>query len=257
MKIEANYNSLNKIILTLTLVLWSNLVLGQDKKDELKDLIIEHVAKSYDSCNVELMSYVTNPSNPNQKIIVVPKIIEVNNMEGYTKYQVYLLLINQKGSLLTKFIDPVLYYSDASRLYSIAFDTANYSIKPELNAFGLRFNYEGSSSMNPSESEHLNLYYIHENQIFKILDDFYTLIASGENNQGMNDSFESEYTETKRILIPTKFKENSFADFIIKEKKEVLVIKNEKETEKQFPYQKTGILQYDAISKQYKFIKSK
>jgi len=257
-KKKTDLKNLRKIIITIfTLFFWSNLVLGQDRKDEFKEIITAYVAKSYDSCNVELISQVRNPSNPNQKIIVVPKIIEENQVDGFTKYQLFLLLIDQNGLVLNKFIDPVLYYSDAIVLNSITFDTANYSIKPEIRAFGLRFYYEGSSRVNPSESEQLNLYYIDENRISKVLDGFYTLMANGENNGAMDDSFESEYIETKRILVPTKFKGGSFSDFVIKEKKEVLQIVNDKEKETKFPFQKIGVLRFNKKSKEYKFIEKK
>lgn len=258
-------NTENKIIglrwinlLSFLFVVFSaDLSWSQEQPNEYKQLILQYVSKSLDSCNTRLIQVVNNPSNHNQKLIAVPKIIEYSELEGFTKYRVFLLLVTQDNQLIHKFIDPTAYYSDANQLRSIRFDVANYKLNPETRAFGLRFYYEGSSDANPSESEELNLYYIQNNQILKILDGYSTILGMGENNQEMGDGFESSYTQLTRILIPSTFQSNTFADILVKEKKEIIEFQGDKENTSQIPYQKIGVLTFDKTSKTYNFIEAK
>ena len=144
-------------------------------------------------------------------MLVIPKIAEEG--EGEAEYDSYIVLFNNKsGQVISKYIQPGAWISDAVKLVQIDIDTAPYKIKPGKRAFGIRVLYSGSSRVFPYSAEFLSLYVPDGDTLVKVWDDFEVSSFTGE--WGMD--CRGRYTTEKKVLVVSGNSTNGYYDLIIK-----------------------------------------
>ena len=88
------------------------------------------------------------------------------------------------GERLGHFALPEAIESDAFRLWGITLDTARYRLAPGVDAFGLRMEHSGSSSVNPYAETYLHLFAWDGRRLRRVLDGWTVRHMHGENNGG-------------------------------------------------------------------------
>jgi hypothetical protein len=88
------------------------------------------------------------------------------------------------GHALAHFPLPEAIDSDAWRLSDLALDTARYRLAPGVDAFGLRIEHVGSSSVNPGSDTQLHLFAWDGRQLRRVLNGWDIGATHGENNGG-------------------------------------------------------------------------
>jgi hypothetical protein len=183
----------------LTLFLSSFIAFGQEFTDN--ELIQKSMA--YLSVNEKnlLAEKVTLKTFLKEKVIIVLPIITNSNNECDYCYDIdnHILIWNEiSKSFEANYTKKSEWTSDALYFSSLKIDTAPYYLNKNIRAFGLRYSYSGSSRVNPFESEAINLYYLKDNKIIEVLNNFELEKITGENNGTCeNASFET----SKSILI--------------------------------------------------------
>jgi hypothetical protein len=157
----------------------------------------------------------TAPNNSGQSIVLIIKytVLPFDEKEGFIDYDLILALVDTKTqTIISKFVEEEKYTSDAFRLDAVTLDMADYMVTDNLKAFGVRDTYRGSSGPNPSGSENISLYIIHNNAIEKILDNF--TIDSYQGETDMKCYYDG--TTDTSILIIDKEKTNGFYNIKVK-----------------------------------------
>ena len=140
--------------------------------------------------------------------------------------------------------------SDAMCLDELNIDTGLYYLNKSTRAFGIRYSYYGSSRVNPFNSESINLYYINNNQMVEVLNDFLLNNLNGETN---GDCENGSYETSKSVFIisdkmTTKFNDitvkTKLKDYSLDEDCEKEIIKKEST--------KSSVLKFD--EKQHKYV---
>lgn len=178
---------------------------NQRKENVLKSLKIK--IENFDE-TVYSEKKITNSAN---YILCLPII---NNQDiGLINYNLIIIICDINGKILKKYIDINSISSDAIALTSTEIDTANYLIKENLKAFGIRLNFRNNSKPNPYSSQNFLLFYEKKDSIKKILD-YQINEYRGEWDLNCNGEFEDETgyisfekTETngfKNLKIKTK-----------------------------------------------------
>jgi hypothetical protein len=242
-----------KNILVVTLFLFTSSFFGQELSD--KDIINKAIeflkVKEKDLLSDKICSKVI----PNQKekvIIVLPVKINLDPECDYCFDIDNNILVWNKStkSIETKYTKKAEWTSDAMYLDELKIDTGLYYLNKSTRAFGIRYSYGGSSSVNPFGSHSINLYYFKNNQIIEVLNDFELEMYNGESSGGCaNGSYETSKsvfiisdkltTKFNDITVKTKFKDFTYDSDCEKE-----IIKKEST--------KNSVLKFD--KKQHKYV---
>jgi hypothetical protein len=242
-----------KNILVVTLFLFTSSFFGQELSD--KDIINKAIeflkVKEKDLLSDKICLKII--PNQNEKVIVLIPV--KTNLDPECDYCFDIdnnILVWNKStkSIETKYTKKAEWSSDADVFNELNIDTGLYYLNRNTRAFGVRYSYYGSSNVNPSNSESINLYYIKNNQIVEVLNDFVLNNLNGESSGGCaNGSYETSKsifiisdkltTKFNDITVKTKFK-----DYSLDETCEIEIIKKEST--------KNSILKFD--EKQDKYI---
>ncbi len=194
--------------------------------------------------------------NQNDKVIVVLPVISNRDPECEECFDIdnNLLVWNKNTkSIESKYIKKAEWTSDALRFDELKIDTGLYYLNKNTRAFGIRYSYNGSSSVNPFSSNSINLYYFKNNQIVEVLHDFELEKSNGDNGGGCeNASFET----SKSVFVINDKLTDKFNDIVVKTKfkdyfydadcdKEII----KKQSSKQ------SILRFDEKQKKYILVK--
>ena len=203
-----------KKIIFLVCFLSSCLVFSQ-KND--KKLLIEKALKYLKIDNQNLMNdfVSTKKYGEERTLILLPEINKYNsNCEECFSVNNNILIWNNNTEIFEyKYVKKNEWQSDAFYLTTLELDTANYEIKNNLRAFGIRYSFNGSSKVNPAGKTYFNLYSPENNEIKEIIHEFTIKAYNGESNGGCETL--SMNTE-KSILIISKKNTNNYKNIIVK-----------------------------------------
>lgn len=181
---------------------------------------------------------------PNSENYILCLPIINNQDNGLINYDLYIIICNNQGEILKKYVELNSISSDAIALTSTEIDTANYLIKEDTRAFGIRLNYRNNSQPNPYSNQTLLLFYEKGKTIKKVLD-YQIYEYHGEWDLNCNGEFEEKtgYISFEKSVI------NGFKNLKIRTKveKRFLTGKNSKTgdcNEKVIKTFKTKILKY-------------
>ncbi|WP_445179445.1 hypothetical protein [Pseudomonas sp. McL0111] len=107
---------------------------------------------------------------------------------------------------------PSAYMSDAIAVDDLQLDTARYKLTPELQAFGVRVRFRGSSRVNPVDETLLSLYVKEGSTLRPVMDRFVVYQFGGEWDGGCA----GERYETIRTVELAKTRSHGYADLIVK-----------------------------------------
>ncbi|MBD0833798.1 PA3715 family protein [Aestuariibaculum sediminum] len=200
----------------ITLFLFSLLSFGQELTNK------ELIEKSIEFLRVNekdlLIEKATLKTYQKDKIIIVLPIITNRDNECYYCYHIdnNILIWNKRSkSFEANYTKKSEWTSDAVYLSSLKIDTAPYYLNKNIRAFGLRYSYSGSSRVNPYDSEIINLYYIKDNKIIEVLNNFELENMTGENNGTCENA---SFKTSKSILIMNDKLNNELNDITVKTK---------------------------------------
>ena len=240
-------------ILVVSLFLFTSSFFGQDLSD--KDIINKAIeflkVKEKDLLSDKICLKVI----PNQKEKVIILLPVKTNLDPQCDYcfdiDNNILIWNKTTKTIeTKYTKKAEWSSDAMRFNELKIDTGLYYLNRNTRAFGIRYSYYGSSRINPFNSESINLYYIKNNQIEEVLNDFNLNSFNGETN---GDCANGSYYSSKSVFIisdklSTKFNDitvkTKFKDYTLDEDCEKEIIKKEST--------KNSVLKFD--EKQHKYV---
>jgi hypothetical protein len=205
-----------KKIIFITLVMFSLLAFGQELSDK------ELIGKSIEFLKVNekdlLIEKVTLKTFLKEKIIIVLPIITNRDNECDYCFDIdnNILIWNKiSKSFETNYTKKSEWTSDAVYLSSLKIDTAPYYLNKNILAFGLLYSYRGSSKVNPYNSESINLYYLKNNKIIEVLNNFELENMTGENNGTCENA---SFKTSKSIMIMNDKFENKLNNITIKTK---------------------------------------
>jgi hypothetical protein len=242
-----------KNIVVFTLFLFTSSFCGQELSD--KDIIKKGIeflkVKEKDLLSDKICLKII----PNQKEKVIILLPVKTNLDPECDYcfdiDNNILIWNKTTKTIeTKYTKKAEWSSDAMRFNELKIDTGLYYLNRNTRAFGIRYSYYGSSRINPFNSEFINLYYIKNNQIEEVLNDFNLNSFNGETN---GDCANGSYYSSKSVFIisdklTTKFNDitvkTKFKDYTLDEDCEKEIIKKEST--------KNSVLKFD--EKQHKYV---
>lgn len=128
-------------------------------------------------------------------------------------YDLRLALVASADSKpLASFYQPSAFSVDAIALDELKFDTARYKLTPQLQAFGVRVRFKGSSRLNPLDETWLSLYVKDGNALRPVMDRLVVYEYGGE----WDGNCAGERYETTRTVALAKTSSHGFADLMIK-----------------------------------------
>jgi len=138
-----------KLILTFILITISFSVFSQ------VNLLEEKIKKEINYNDDDYFSFeIKNVPNDSAKsIAILTKYNGNRNADGFNCDLILMLIDNNSGKTINKLVLKNEYGSDAIALSNISLDMANYTVKENVRAFGIRSNYTGSSSVFPYDQE--------------------------------------------------------------------------------------------------------
>lgn len=164
--------------------------------------------------NLELVSQKTLPYDKTKSVIVVPKYSS-EVADDYFVLDAYIMVIDNKtGKIISKFVEPEAWTSDAVILTDISVDTGLYLLNKTTRAFGVRVNYRTQSQPNPYSESNLSLYIIDKNSLKEVLHNYRISRYGGEWDTKCNGEFEDS---NSTIDIDT-IQSHSFNNLIVKTK---------------------------------------
>lgn len=113
---------------------------------------------------------------------------------------------------LATFHQPAAFSVDAIALDELKLDTARYKLAPQLQAFGVRVRFKGSSRVNPLDETWLSLYVKEGNTLRPVMDRLVVYEYGGE----WDGNCAGERYETSRTLELAKTSTHGYADLIVK-----------------------------------------
>ncbi|WP_310377397.1 hypothetical protein [Flavobacterium sp.] len=244
-----------KNIVVVTLFLFTSSFFGQELSD--KEIIRKAIQFLKVAEKDVLSDKICLKVIPNQKekvIILIPIIskryAECGDDPCFDIDNNILIWNKTTKKIETKYTKKAEWTSDAMYLSELNIDTGLYYLNKSTRAFGIRYSYSGSSRVNPFGSNSINLYYLKNNQIIEVLNDFNLNNLNGESNGDCaNGSYESSKsvfiindkltTKLNDITVKTKLKDYSMDEDCEKE-----IIKKEST--------KTSVLKFD--EKQHKYV---
>lgn len=249
-----------KNILLLIVFFFTTIFLGQEQAD--KD-IINKVVKFLKVKEKDVLSdKICLKVIPNQKEKVIILLPVKTNLDADPECDYCfdidnnILVWNKNtNSIETNYTKKAEWTSDALRFRELKIDTGLYYLNKSTRAFGIRYSYSGSSSVDLFGVEAINLYYFINNKIVEVLHDFELEKFRGDNGgiggckDAWNKTSKSVFifndkltTKFNDITVKTKLKDYSFDANCDKE-----IIKKEST--------KLSILRFDEKQKRYILLK--
>lgn len=209
-----------KNVFIIAFVLFTSSIIGQElANNEIINKAISFLKVNEKDLLTEKICLKALP-NQNEKVIVVLPVITNRDAECDYCFDIdnnLLVWDKNTNSIESKYIKKAEWTSDALKLDEIKIDTGLYYLNKNTRAFGIRYSYSGSSSVNPFGSNSINLYYLKNNQIVEVLHDFELEKSNGDN--GGIDGCKSAWFETsKSVFVINNKSTDKFNDIIVKTK---------------------------------------
>ncbi len=202
----------NIFFFILVVYLFSGILIAQD----IDSIRLTHILKSLklDKTRIkeEFCIEKKMPGAEDSYIAVIPLVVNQEEDDYVFTVQNYIVITDHKGTIKNKYFDPTPFDSDAVNLGGFSIDTGLYMISPSVRAFGIKADFEGSSSPNPYSSGKTSLYYPEGKTLKKVLDQFETDLSIGEWDTRCNGEFKDDHSYI--IIEPSKT--NTFTDLKIK-----------------------------------------
>ncbi len=185
-------------------------------EEVLVENVIQQLGLENDNLNRELITTKVNPSNKQETIMVIPEYAEKIEEESYYELNGHIVLVNnQTGTITHKYYESSEtngWISDAIHLTEITIDTAPYNVAKDTRAFGVRVNYNGSSSANPYRNETISLFVKSGDTLKNVLHNFEVTKYGGE----WDTNCAGEFTEEEKMLSISDKLSNGFFDIMVK-----------------------------------------
>jgi hypothetical protein len=164
----------------------------------------------------ELFTQKILPYDKSKSVLVIPKYdINEQDNEGHDYFvlDAYIIVIdNATGKIISQFIEPNAWTSDALVLSSISIDTGLYHLNTTTRAFGVRVSYNGSSRPNPFSETHLSLYIIDKNSLKPVLKNYSISRSGGE----WDTNCAGEFEDRNSTFDIDKTQTNNYNNIIVK-----------------------------------------
>lgn len=155
-----------------------------------------------------------NPGNASQVLAALPFAVNVSE-DGDGDYGLDVLVADAgSGKVIAHSYQGAAIESDAIRFSRLRLDTARYQLAPGIRAFGVRVSYDGSSRVNPYNSETLSLYLHDGSQLRQVMSTLEVSLSGGE----WDGMCTGDFNQTERTLAVGKSVKTGFADLLITEK---------------------------------------
>ncbi|SFD65118.1 PA3715 family protein [Flavobacterium phragmitis] len=163
---------------------------------------------------IELFTEKVLPYDKSKSVLVIPKYAS-DIEEGSFVLDAYILIIdNATGKIISKFIEPNAWTSDALILTDITIDTGLYHLNKTTRAFGIRTDYRTQSQPNPYSETNLSLYIVEKNTLKPVLQNFRIYKYGGEWDMKCDGKFE----DIDSTIDIDKLQNKNFNNLIIKTK---------------------------------------
>jgi len=154
------------------------------------------------------------PANPALTLVALP-LPQKGGTDDDKVYDVDVLVTDsQTGKIVAHRFETSALVSDAVRLRSISLDTAPWRLTPQVLAFGVRTDFEGSSRVNPFSQSALSLYVMDGAKLRKVVDKLATQTGGGEWDGNCAGSF----ADTSRSISVGPAGKDGYAKLIVSEK---------------------------------------
>ncbi|VVD64448.1 hypothetical protein [Pandoraea fibrosis] len=164
--------------------------------------------------DTDLASCKVWPANPAITLAALP-LPQPGGTDDDKVYDVDVLVTDsQTGKVVAHRFEPSALISDAVRLRSISLDTAPWRLTPQVLAFGVRADFEGSSRVNPFSQSSLSLYVIDGATLRKIVDKLATQAGGGE----WDGNCAGRFSDTSRAVAVGPAGKDGFAKLVVSEK---------------------------------------
>lgn len=160
----------------------------------------------------------TWPHSPNKTLVVMAKILNTPNQEKGTHTYAMDVVIVDAGSqkIMSHLYEEKAFGDDAIYTYDIKIDTARYQLNAKDRAFGVRFYKKGSAHYNPSYHEVLNLYYLQDKTLHRVLKGLSMREEYGEFEEPLYKC-DGSFEKTDHVLWFDNNKTNGFNNLKINE----------------------------------------
>jgi hypothetical protein len=160
------------------------------------------------------------PMHPDRVLLVLARRTpaSANPDDGFAVNVDVVVADAASGERLGHYALPEAIESDAYRLWSIDLDTARYRLAPGVDAFGLRMEHGGSSSVNPSADTQLHLFAWDGRRLRRVLDGWPVRTMHGENNGG---ACGRDHQSTTATLAISARSTHGYADLQVAESLEI------------------------------------
>jgi len=196
-------------LLFLFLMLLTNVVFSQDST--LLNSVIHKLGLDKSKIQNEFIVSKVWPNNAKETIMVVPEII--NEEEDYFELKTYFLIVNNEtGVIVNKYLDQPNLSSDAIILSHIEIDTAPYLVSENNRAFGIRVHYHTMSQANPYGNSTISLFVKSQGTLKEVLRSY----EANNYRAEWNMRCDGESVAHKKILIMTTNKTNGYYDILVK-----------------------------------------
>lgn len=241
-----------KNILVVTLFLFTSSFFGQELPDkEIINKVIEFLKVNENDLLRDKICLKAIPNQKDKVIILLPVKTNIDPECDYCFDIDNNILVWNKNtnSIETNYTKKAEWTSDAMRFSELKIDTGLYYLNKNTRAFGIRYSYSASSSVDLYTTEAINLYYFKNNKIIEVLHDFELEKFRGDNGGDcdkakleksksffiISDKFTDKFND---ITVKTKFKDYTYDADCDKE-----IIKKEST--------KSSILRFDEKLKKY------
>jgi hypothetical protein len=164
--------------------------------------------------NAEMAVCKVSPADPKQTFAVLP-LVQPGATDDGAVYDVDVLVANSDtGAIIAHIFEPAAIMSDAIVLRGIVLDTARYQLAPQMRAFGVRVNYEGSSRVDPMSDTSLDLYVLDGNSLRRVAADLTMSTQSGD----WDGNCAGTFSDISRTLSFGPTARNGYATLLVAEK---------------------------------------
>lgn len=152
------------------------------------------------------------PYDAKSTVVVIPTVASLED-DGYSfSLNSYVLVVDSETAAIKQQFyesnETNGWDSDAIRIAEIVIDTANYLVKDDLRAFGVRIYFLGASKPNPYSSKTISLFVPVADKLLKILDAYEVYSHWGEWDMKCT----GEFINVNKILIIDSNKTEGFYD---------------------------------------------
>ncbi|WP_341901927.1 hypothetical protein [Fluviicola taffensis] len=216
--------------------------------DSLKLSVLKQLGIKETELKEELWAEKVLPYAKTQTVMVVPHLIDENEIEGmFTLDAVIVVVNNQTGKIIQQYKEENLIFSDAVFISEFIIDTAPYMLTKQIRAFGIRAQFYGSSHANPYSEVQLSLFVQEGNSLRQVLKEEVIEQSSGEWNTDCNGRFH----DMKSIILFETETSKSYFNLVIKKRSSIKLnekIKGECEERITDKQEKKKVLHYDGKS---------